>query len=124
MRVLVTGDRNWTDRNIVWAVLDGLRMGIGDDPDFIVIEGEARGADTEAREWAKAWRLDYEPFPAKWDEHGKSAGPRRNLKMLVEGKPDVVLAFHGDLENSKGTKHMVTIARKAGVPVYHIRSVA
>jgi hypothetical protein len=37
--------------------------------------------------------------------------------MLTEGSPDLVLAFHDDLERSKGTKHMVGIARKAKVPV-------
>lgn len=30
---------------------------------------------------------------------------------------DLVLAFHDDLESSSGTKDMLTIARKAGVPV-------
>jgi argininosuccinate synthase len=38
--------------------------------------------------------------------------------MLDHGHPDVVLAFHNDLENSKGTKHMVKIALESGVPVY------
>ena len=37
--------------------------------------------------------------------------------MLDQGKPSLVLAFHDDIENSKGTKHMVKIAREAGVEV-------
>lgn len=40
-------------------------------------------------------------FPAKWNEHGKAAGPIRNQQMLTEGKPDVVFAFHDDIASSK-----------------------
>jgi hypothetical protein len=36
---------------------------------------------------------------------------------MLAAKPDLVLAFHADLAHSKGTKHMVGIARKAGIPV-------
>lgn len=126
MRVLVTGDRNWTDQMIVDVVLDGFQS----HANYIVaelmtvIDGAARGADTCGHRWATDNEVRNERYPAKWDEHGKAAGPIRNALMLKECKPDFVLAFHNDLENSKGTKHMVTIARKAGVPVYHVRSVA
>jgi len=37
--------------------------------------------------------------------------------MLDEGKPTYVLAFHDNLAESKGTKDMVTRAKKAGIPV-------
>lgn len=64
-------------------------------------------------------RLDFVPlpFPAKWKEFGRAAGPIRNQQMLDEGKPELVLAFHDDLENSKGTKDMVGRAMKADLPV-------
>lgn len=119
----MTGDRNWTDEAAVARALFGTFALNGDDPDCIVISGMARGADTHAATWARNFGT-LVPFPAYWDDYGKAAGPIRNAQMLEEGQPDVVLAFHNDLENSKGTKHMVNIARKAGVPVYHIRSVA
>ena len=38
--------------------------------------------------------------------------------MLVEGKPDIVVAFHNEIENSKGTKNMVNQALKKGLSVY------
>jgi hypothetical protein len=53
-------------------------------------------------------------FPADWDTHGRSAGPLRNRKML-DTKPDLVIAFHGNLNASKGTKNMVHQARRNGV---------
>jgi hypothetical protein len=36
---------------------------------------------------------------------------------LDEGKPDLVLAFHNDIEHSKGTADMVRRAARAGVRV-------
>jgi hypothetical protein len=37
--------------------------------------------------------------------------------MLEEHAPDLVLAFHPCIEQARGTRHMVEIARKAGVEV-------
>lgn len=93
MRVLVCGSRDWTDRQIVFAVLDGLVTGMGDDPELVLIHGACRGADLIAADWAQAWHHDIEAFSADWDKHGKAAGPIRNQQMLDEGKPDVLIAF-------------------------------
>lgn len=116
MRVLVCGSRTFEDRGVVCAMLDGIRMGMGDDPDLVVIEGSARGADRLGREWAEAWGLPCSTYIAHWDEHGKAAGPIRNERMLEEGRPDIVVAFvDKPLHESRGTAHMVGIAREAGV---------
>jgi hypothetical protein len=37
--------------------------------------------------------------------------------MLVVHKPDWVIAFHGDISQSKGTADMVRRAKKTGVKV-------
>lgn len=47
--------------------------------------------------------------------------PIRNKQMLDEGKPDLVLAFHTDIENSKGTKNMIYQAKKRGIKVILIK---
>lgn len=83
-----------------------------------IIEGCARGADSMAEDWAAMQNVPVMHFPAQWERYGKSAGPRRNTQMLVEGKPDAVIAFSCDLANSRGTANMVSQARKAGVPVW------
>lgn len=85
----------------------------------IIIEGEARGADRMAAQWAGKFigSERVRRFPAKWTEYGRAAGPYRNQQMLTEGQPQLVVAFHDDLRNSKGTKDMVTRARRADVPV-------
>lgn len=111
MKILVTGDREWTDKEMIAHVL-GLWVSSKDT----VIHGAANGADTLAGKAAKALGATVIPFPADWDKFGKAAGPIRNRKMLDE-KPDVVLAFHDDLKNSKGTKDCCKEARKRGLVV-------
>ncbi len=122
MRVLVCGSRHWTDGQRIWCVLATLPA------ETVIIEGEAPGADKRARAAAERLGMEVKPFPADWEKHEdcrcsmtatycKMAGFRRNQKMLDEGKPDRVLAFTLNLEESHGTRDMVTRARKAGVPV-------
>lgn len=57
-------------------------------------------------------------YPAQWSLHGRSAGPRRNQRMLDEGRPDLVLAFPG----ARGTADLVRRAQAAGVLVAHLDS--
>lgn len=126
MRVLVFGTRTYANRLVhprsivmrhtsaMYSMLDGIRMGTGDDPDFVVIEGEAKGADTLARTWAETWKLDVEPYPADWNRYGKSAGFVRNKQMIEEGKPDLAVGFiDRPLHETKGSRMMASIARRA-----------
>ncbi len=111
--VLVCGDRNWTNQRPIRTMLLRLRrLGY-----TTVVEGEARGADKMGRFEAEQLGLEVKPFPAYWDDFGKSAGFRRNQQMLDEGRPDLVMYFHNDLDNSKGTADMVRRAKRAGVSV-------
>lgn len=82
-----------------------------------IIHGACRGADLLGAKVAESLGLGVEPYSADWDRYGHAAGRIRNKQMLREGKPDLVLAFHADIVYSKGTKHMVSIAQVAGVPV-------
>src|SRR5258706_16173814 len=112
MKVLVCGDRNWSDSYAVSRELDALKTAY---PDLVIIEGCARGADSMAEDWAAYHGVETHHHPADWEKFGKAAGPIRNREMLTE-KPDFVIAFHSNLPMSKGTKHMVNIARRAGIP--------
>ena len=42
--------------------------------------------------------------------------------MLDEGKPNLLVAFHDALEDSKGTLNMVSRAKKVGIKVIVIKS--
>lgn len=109
------GDRNWIDPRPVLRELRTYPAGT------VVIHGAARGADTLAARAAYQLGFDVRAYPADWERYGRSAGPRRNAIMLREGKPDAVLAFHADIDKSRGTKHMVALARVAGLPVTIVR---
>lgn len=90
MRVLVCGGRDFADFT---AVCDALNT-YAYEAD-LVIHGGGRGTDYLAGEWAEHHQIPVRIFPADWDKHGHAAGPIRNRQMLVEGKPDLVVAFPG-----------------------------
>jgi len=111
MRVLICGDRNFTDKQRICKYVSGLPIGT------VIIHGNARGADTLAKECAEEMGYEVISFPALWDKYGRAAGPIRNQQMLDEGKPDLVVYFHDNLEKSKGTADMVRRAKKRGLIV-------
>jgi hypothetical protein len=113
LRVLVCGGRDFHDRGLLNDALDRLHAERGFS---LVIAGGARGADTLAEEWAKARNIPCEIYHADWEGLGRKAGPIRNARMLVAGKPDLVVGFPG----GRGTAHMVRIAREAGVEAIEI----
>lgn len=79
-----------------------------------VVSGCARGVDAAAASWAAAAGVSVIELPANWGKFGKSAGMIRNREMLEIA--DAVIAIWDG--KSRGTKHMIHIARHAGVPVY------
>lgn len=111
MRLLICGDRNWSDGNVIREVIEKFK------PELI-IEGEARGADTLARLSANTLGIETLKFPADWEKYGRAAGPIRNSQMLKEGNPDVVVGFHYKVDESKGTRDMLTRAKKSGKPTF------
>jgi SLOG family YspA-like protein len=110
VRILVCGGRDYKDVKTLNHVLNGY---FGPNGITLMIAGGAPGADRLAVEWARSKGIPFREFAANWTLHGKAAGPLRNERMLVEGKPDIVIAFPG----GKGTVNMVAQARAAGVKV-------
>lgn len=111
-RVLVTGGRNYRDRETVYRTLDALALtgGIAE-----VIHGAATGADALAHQWCMSREVQVVRCPADWKQHGNAAGPIRNRAMLAH-RPDLVVAFPG----GKGTADMVKQARRACVDVIEV----
>lgn len=120
IRLLICGSRTWTNRRLIRQKI----LEIGIENIEVLIEGEAPGADTIAKN--EILKLGFPEnrileFPAQWRKFYKAAGMIRNKQMLVEGKPTLVLAFHDNLRNSRGTKNMIDLLHKAGVK-YHVYS--
>lgn len=119
-KVLVTGSRDWTNREAIHRELSKF------PPGTIVVHGAARGADTLADEVAKSLGFEVRPYPVTkqdWEEIGKAAGVLRNSKMLTEEHPDKdgraftwCLGFSENLAESRGTKDMVKKTERAGIP--------
>lgn len=111
--LLVTGGRDYRDRQKVFETLDHYYTKIAK---FHLIHGNAEGADMISALWAQERGVSVKAYPADWGRFKRRAGPIRNHEMLQEGKPDIVIAFPG----GSGTAHMKEIARKAGVEVREI----
>jgi hypothetical protein len=117
MRVIYSGDRKWTDIQSVYDSLQWLIRNNVEKETIVVIEGEAPGLDRMARQEAEELGLVVEKYPANWNKFGRAAGPIRNWQMLTTGA-DVIMAFHSDIANSHGTKNMINVSIKKGVPVF------
>lgn len=111
MRLLICGDRNWRGGDVIREIIKQYNP-------LVIIEGEARGADTLARLAGETLGITVLRFPADWEKYGRAAGPIRNSQMLKEGNPDVVIGFHYKIDESKGTRDMLTRAKKAGKPTF------
>jgi hypothetical protein len=131
IKILVTGDREWTNPVIIGeALLDAmLEFKVHDVKEVLVIHGAARGADLIGEMVAKSFGMPTDSNPAHWrhtidcprgcsEMIGRPSGVIRNQKML-DKHPDIALglAFHPDLTKSRGTKDMVGRLKKANIRV-------
>lgn len=117
MRILVCGGRQYNNLKLVFETLEVLRaQDAAKGNKTVIIQGGASGADALAKRYAELRFVECITEPAQWGEHGRSAGPIRNQKMLDDHKPDLVIAFPG----GRGTFDMTSRATRAGIEVRHV----
>jgi hypothetical protein len=105
MKVLVSGGRHYRDRAFLDQKLDAIHAAT---PIHFLIQGGATGADSMAMSWALSkGGIHVRTYYARWDALGDAAGPVRNIQMLDEGRPDLVVVFPG----GRGTRHLLDAAR-------------
>lgn len=97
--IIITGGRDYDDWAMVQDVLLFLNPGL-------VIQGGAEGADKLAKEWCEYNNVNCVQIDADWNTHGKSAGPKRNLKMVQDFPKAIIVAFPG----GKGTENCIKTA--------------
>lgn len=114
-RILICGGRDYTDSYTFYKTIDSV-INQNSDYEITFISGGARGADRLAEDYSEKFMIPIEVYDAEWEKYGKSAGYKRNVRMLVEGKPDLVVAFPG----GKGTAMMINLARQSGVEVLEV----
>lgn len=108
-RVLVTGGRDYADRDALYAVLDELRP-------TVIIHGNATGADTLAHDYAEKHHTIEIKTPAPFKYIGPVAGILRNIYMLDHFHPDLVVACPGN----SGTENCIRNALVRGIRVRRV----
>lgn len=115
MKIIIAGGRDFKDYFLLEKECDRI---IGNYPDMItIVSGAARGADSLGEQYALFNNYFIERYPADWDRYGKAAGYRRNEQMAQNA--DVLIAFWDG--QSKGTKHMIDLAKTYELKVFVIR---
>lgn len=125
MIVVVTGGRNYSNRDLVRSTLDDL---LEEHMDIIVVHGGCNckehepniGADFFADEWAKEKEIECVPFFADWWRFGQNGGPIRNKQMIETaqrtGREVMMVAFPG----GSGTTNAKSVALKHGLELLEI----
>ena len=108
MTVIIAGSRTCKKYSIVKEA-----MKLSGFKPTLIISGTATGADRLGERWAIDNNVPIERCPADWSQ-GKGAGYRRNEEMAAKADA-LVCCWDG---KSKGSKHMIDIAKRAGLKVF------
>lgn len=121
MKVLISGARDYKNEAIMGVIILGMKQMYDElGEEFIIVEGEAPGADTMARVIGESLGIEVRKYPADWRRYKKAAGPIRNRQQFDSELPNLVLCFHDDFLNSSGTKDMAEYALSKGASTYLI----
>lgn len=83
-------------------------------PDLEVSVGDAPGIDKMVKDWCDARAVPCKVYIARWVEHGRAAGPKRNQEMVGDGAYQGGVVFPG----GRGTADCMARMRRAGIPVW------
>ena len=121
VKVIIAGGREFKDYNLLKTKVDYyLSNAVKKGYKIIIVSGTARGADKLGEKYAKERGYEIAYFPANW-KLGKRAGYLRNEEMSTyakDGNNGALICFWDGM--SKGSKHMIDIAKKNGL---HVRVV-
>jgi hypothetical protein len=124
---LVTGSRDFKDREYIWRVLDHHMPSL-------IVHGGATGVDTLADQWAY-WngvpRTTFAISKKQWDEYGKAEGGHRNGDMVIYLRRFASVDHWGDFvwdgidaivfPGYTGTENMRRKLAEAGIPWWDYR---
>jgi YspA, cpYpsA-related SLOG family len=109
MRTIIAGSRLIINPNVVEEAIKRC----GWKPS-VVLSGHAMGVDRLGEQWAEDNGVVVELYPAEWGKYGKSAGYKRNV-LMADNADALVAVWDG---KSRGTGHMIRIARDRGLSVF------
>jgi hypothetical protein len=111
-KVIICGTRYFSDYDLLKTKCDQLLINQKNNG-ITVISGRAKGADSLGEKYAIENGFEILKYPADWDRYGKSAGYKRNQQMAEIA--DGLIAFWNGV--SKGTQHMINIAKEKNIRV-------
>lgn len=109
-RVIFCGSRVYDNIEMIRAVFEAVKP-------TLVITGGCTGADALCDQVAKELGIDRVIYPANWIKLDKAAGPARNARMLLDSRPDLVVAFPG----GAGTDDMIKKATDLDIPIKRVK---
>lgn len=110
MKLIIAGGRNFTNYDLLCEEVGKLTSEISE---VEIVSGGAKGADMLGEHYAIDNNLQVKRFPADWERYGKAAGFKRNAEMAQYA--DHCICFWDG--QSKGTGHMINLAKKSGLKV-------
>lgn len=105
MKIIIAGGRDFNDYDMLCRRVDKI---LSRQTEIEIVSGRAKGADQLGERYAKERGYIIKMFPADWNTHRKAAGYIRNIEMA--NYADAVIVFWD--KYSKGSKHMIDIARE------------
>ena len=113
-KVIIAGGRDFTNYELLRTKCNNLLQ----NKNIVeIVSGTANGADKLGERYAIEKGFQIKRFPAQWTKFGKSAGYKRNAEMADYA--DALIAFWNG--SSKGTKHMIDLAKKKNILVRIIK---
>jgi len=114
MKIIIAGGRDFDDYEMLCRRVDNI---LSRQTEIEIVSGRAKGADQLGERYAKERGYIIKMFPADWNTYRKAAGYIRNTEMAEYA--DALIVFWN--YRSKGTEHMINIAREENLLIRIIK---
>ena len=125
IKIIIAGSRTFNNYQLLSSIVEHIintklyKKGYKHE-NIEIVCGMAKGADLLGAKFAEHNGFAIKNFPADWNTYGKKAGYIRNEQMAKYSSYrkgyGALIAFWD--EKSKGTKHMINLARKYGLKIF------
>ena len=115
-KVIVAGSRGFNDYKLLRRKLIHF-LSRYNPSDIEIVSGGANGADRLGEKFAIEKGCAIKRFIPDWNLYGNGAGYRRNVEMA--NYSDACIVFWDGI--SKGSRHMINIAKKEGLKLRIVR---
>ena len=109
MKVIIAGSRTIWEKKYTYDAIKQSGFQITE-----ILVGGANGPDWHGELYAIEHDIPFEVFVAEWQRYGKAAGYKRNVEMAKYAEALIAV---WDRE-SRGTLHMIEIARMKGLQIF------